>query len=59
MSGAAIAMMVLFMVFLWGGLIIASINLKNHPDEEAGELGTAPGTDDESLIIHASSHPAG
>lgn len=59
MSGAAIAMMVLFMVFLWGGLILATINLKNHPDEQSGELGSGPGTDDESLIIHSGSHSAG
>ena len=52
-------MMALFMVFLWGGLFVATINLRNHSDEESGELGTAPGTTDEDLIFHASSHPAG
>ncbi|AHW63700.1 Putative membrane protein [Corynebacterium glyciniphilum AJ 3170] len=59
MSTTAIVMMVLFMVFLWGGLIIASINLRNNSDEESGELGSAPGTDDETLILHATSHPVG
>ncbi|MEY8564973.1 methionine/alanine import NSS transporter subunit MetS [Corynebacterium sp.] len=59
MSTTAIIMMALFMVFLWGGLIVAVINLRNHSDEESGELGTAPGTDDETLVFHASSHPAG
>ncbi|MGO1950061.1 MAG: methionine/alanine import NSS transporter subunit MetS [Mycobacteriaceae bacterium] len=53
MSGAALTMMILFMVFLWGGLIIAAINLKNHNDEESGDLGTGPGTDDESLLVRA------
>lgn len=59
MSTTAIVMMVLFMVFLWGGLVIAAVNLRNHSDEESGDLGTAPGTDDETLILHATSHPAG
>jgi hypothetical protein len=59
MSTTAIVMMVLFMVFLWGGLIVAVINLRNHSDEESGELGTAPGTDDATLVVHASSHPEG
>jgi flagellar basal body-associated protein FliL len=59
MSITAIIMMVLFMVFLWGGLVVAAVNLKNHSDEESGELGTAPGTDDETLVVHASSHPEG
>ncbi|MDN5720848.1 MAG: methionine/alanine import NSS transporter subunit MetS [Corynebacterium sp.] len=59
MSTTAIVMMALFMVFLWGGLFVATINLRNHSDEESGELGTAPGTTDEDLIFHASSHPAG
>lgn len=59
MSTTAIIMMALFMVFLWGGLIVAVINLRNHSDEESGELGTTPGTDDETLVFHASSHPAG
>ncbi|MEJ6547968.1 methionine/alanine import NSS transporter subunit MetS [Corynebacterium sp. USCH3] len=59
MSATAIVMMALFMVFLWGGLIVAAVNLRNNSDEESGDLGTAPGTDDETLIYHASSHPAG
>lgn len=34
MQTDALIMMVLSMVFLWGGLIAAIIHLARHPDEE-------------------------
>lgn len=52
MSGAAIAMMVLFIVVIWGGLVASSLNLRGKVDEETGDLGTLPGTTDAELIIH-------
>lgn len=33
MSTAAIIMMVIAMVTVWGGLVLAVINLKRHPEE--------------------------
>ncbi|HET6560287.1 MAG TPA: methionine/alanine import family NSS transporter small subunit [Marmoricola sp.] len=32
MSGDAIAMMVLAMLVIWGGLVVALINLRRSPD---------------------------
>lgn len=59
MSGAAVTMMILFIAILWGGLATAAVSLRRHPDEQSGELGTGPGTDDESLLVRDPSHPAG
>lgn len=33
MSTAAIIMMVIAMVTVWGGLVLAVMNLKRHPEE--------------------------
>ena len=34
MNTSAIVMLVISTVLLWGGLIVASIHLAKHPDEE-------------------------
>lgn len=34
MSTAAILMMILSLVTLWGGLILSIFHLRKHPDEE-------------------------
>lgn len=34
MNTSAIVMLVISTVLLWGGLIVASIHLARHPDEE-------------------------
>ncbi|OOV79428.1 MULTISPECIES: methionine/alanine import family NSS transporter small subunit [unclassified Acinetobacter] len=34
MNTSALIMMIISMVLLWGGLILASIHLAKHPDEE-------------------------
>ncbi|AJK68423.1 methionine/alanine import NSS transporter subunit MetS [Corynebacterium marinum] len=39
MSGIAIMMMVLFMVVIWGGLVVSTIHLIKNPDDTSGELG--------------------
>ena len=49
MTPIAIAMMALFIVVIWGGLVISSILLARTSDDQTGELGTTPGTDDASL----------
>jgi hypothetical protein len=33
MTGSAIAMMVVFIVVLWGGLVAAVLNLRAHPED--------------------------
>lgn len=52
MSAAAIAMLVLFTVVIWGGLVLSALALRGKVDEEAGDLGTLPGTTDAELVIH-------
>lgn len=42
MDGIAIVMMVLFMVVIWGGLILAIIHLLRHDDDTSGVLGADP-----------------
>ncbi len=50
MSGIAIIMMVLFMVIIWGGLIVAVVNLAKNPDEVSGDLGAHPELTNEILV---------
>lgn len=50
MTAPAILLMILFILVIWGGLVAAVLTLANTKDEEVGELGTAPGTDDETLM---------
>lgn len=33
MSGTAIAMMILALVTVWGGLVLSILHLRRHPDE--------------------------
>ncbi|MCQ9341526.1 methionine/alanine import NSS transporter subunit MetS [Corynebacterium phoceense] len=49
MNMSAIILMILFIVVIWGGLLLSIVWLNRTKDEETGELGTAPGTDDETL----------
>lgn len=49
MTTSAILLFILFVVVIWGGLVVSSIWLARSNDEFTGELGNAPGTDDESL----------
>lgn len=42
MDGIAIVMMVLFMVVIWGGLILSIIHLLRHDDDTSGNLGDNP-----------------
>ncbi len=55
MTATAIIMMVLFILVIWGGLVASVMMLSGTKDEEVGELGTAPGTDDATLagIVHS------
>ncbi|AHI03557.1 methionine/alanine import NSS transporter subunit MetS [Corynebacterium falsenii] len=50
MTAPAILLMVLFILVIWGGLVASVILLSNNDDETSGELGNAPGTDDETLM---------
>lgn len=50
MTAAAIILMVLFILVIWGGLVAAITMLSGTDDNTAGELGNAPGTDDASLM---------
>lgn len=56
MTGTAIVMMVLFMVIIWGGLLVSSLALRRHPDETAGLLGDSEYATDEVLIAHEQGH---
>ena len=49
MTTSAILLFILFVVVIWGGLVVSSIWLARSYDEFTGELGNAPGTEDESL----------
>ncbi|WP_070561826.1 methionine/alanine import NSS transporter subunit MetS [Corynebacterium sp. HMSC072A02] len=49
MITSAILLFILFVVVIWGGLVISSVWLARSDDDTTGELGNAPGTDDESL----------
>lgn len=50
MSTTAIIMMILFIVVIWGGLIISAIALRKEPDERTGAFGTSPYATDTVLI---------
>ncbi|WP_408925387.1 methionine/alanine import NSS transporter subunit MetS [Corynebacterium sp. YSMAA1_1_F7] len=50
MTGPAILLMALFIIVIWGGLVSAILMLAKTDDDSTGELGTAPGTDNESLL---------
>ena len=34
MNSSALIMMIISMVLLWGGLVLATVHLVKHPDEE-------------------------
>lgn len=51
MHAPAIILMVLFILVIWGGLVISITLLTRTDDDTSGELGDLPGTDDESLMI--------
>lgn len=50
MSTTAIIMMILFIVVIWGGLVISAIALRKEPDERTGAFGTSPYATDTVLI---------
>ena len=52
MSGIAIVMMALFIVVIWGGFILAVVNLTRHPDETSGVLADAPHASNDVLAAH-------
>ncbi|QPK79662.1 methionine/alanine import NSS transporter subunit MetS [Corynebacterium lizhenjunii] len=55
MSTSALFLLVLFIVVVWGGLGLSAVLLARSDDNTTGELGNAPGTDDETLMhrVHA------
>lgn len=61
MSTAAIMMMLLFIVVIWGGFAISLASLMRHPDETSGQLGNASFATDEVLIAqeHGAQPPLG
>lgn len=48
MTPAALIMMVIAILLIWGGLVAAIVHLRSHPEEIDAEEPTTPG-----------SHPAG
>lgn len=50
MTGPAILLMALFIIVIWGGLVAAILMLAKTDDATTGELGSAPGTDNDSLL---------
>lgn len=44
MSPAALIMMVIAILLIWGGLVAAMVHLRSHPDETLGDETDAPGT---------------
>ena len=42
MSGAAIAMMIVAILIIWGGLGFALLNLYKHPETDTGDSDEAP-----------------
>ena len=44
MSGAAIAMMIVAILIIWGGLGFALLNLYKHPETDTGDSDEAPRT---------------
>ena len=51
MNGTAIVMMVVAMVLVWGGLVLALINIKRSPELE-DEIDTPAEDEDEPLEAH-------
>lgn len=49
MTTSAILLLILFIVVIWGGLVLSTVWLSRTNDDVTGELGDAPGTDDETL----------
>ncbi len=44
MTPAALILMIIAILLIWGGLVAAIVHLRSHPDEPAGEeQGTEPG----------------
>ncbi|WJZ02209.1 methionine/alanine import NSS transporter subunit MetS [Corynebacterium freiburgense] len=56
MTGVAIMMMVLFMVIIWGGLLVSILALRRNPDEMSGVLGNSEYATDDVLISHEEHH---
>ena len=50
MSTTAIIMMLLFIVVIWGGLVLSAIALRREPDERTGSFGASPHATDTVLI---------
>lgn len=50
MSTTAIIMLVLFVIIIWGGLIVSAIALRKSPDERTGIFGSSPYATDTILI---------
>lgn len=46
MSGAAIAMMIVAILIIWGGLGFALLNLYKHPETDTGDSDEAPAHSD-------------
>ncbi|SOD64470.1 Putative methionine and alanine importer, small subunit [Streptomyces zhaozhouensis] len=42
MSASAIVMMIVAMLVVWGGLLLAVLNLRNHPDAEEPDADEVP-----------------
>ncbi|MCK7638028.1 methionine/alanine import NSS transporter subunit MetS [Corynebacterium pygosceleis] len=57
MSGIAIMMMILFMVVIWGGLLVSILALRKHPDDSSGVLGTSDLATDDVLIEQEKAGP--
>lgn len=49
MTTSAILLLILFIVVIWGGLVLSTVWLLRTNDDVTGELGDAPGADDETL----------
>lgn len=50
MTASSLILMVLFILVIWGGLVTSIVQLIHSDDDIAGELGNAPGTDNDSLM---------
>ncbi|MBV7293196.1 methionine/alanine import NSS transporter subunit MetS [Corynebacterium sp. TAE3-ERU16] len=57
MSGIAIMMMILFMVVIWGGLLVSIFALRKHPDDSSGILGDSHLATDDVLIEQEKAGP--
>lgn len=50
MSTTAIIMMTLFIVIIWGGLVLSALALRKTTDERSGAFGSSPYATDTLLI---------